>query len=515
MRFLGEPKWKKVAPLSWVPCRDSGFSLGSLPALSVLIENVIFACCRIARSRHIILFAVCKKKKLPRVVGGQRPMSEHSREAGRQLGRIKRSVPLVSLFASINGVNDKLRGVLLSYSCQCPTDQPHKPAEHVELQVLRHGWRSALLVLFTIAVCQRFWQHVMQWFFWETEMRNVSKGHVMPVSICPYLCQNVWCRRYEPLPHLLFLHTAPSYLSTFNDSNASSSFLSTFSNPNFTHCSKSSTSRLVFLTFTCTNFLFLVPLSCLVLINGIRQRQRASAATTISNCDLLTNILALELIHLLACVMYCFGIYTSQYGLMKMGISVVYLVYHARLLFHCLTCVEQYVAVMHPLTYLNLKTERGVLARNTVIAFVWLVSLLNLCFSYLYSDNIPMLPYLLLCAAGLTVISYCSLSVLRALARPGLSEVSGNRRKVDKVKKRAYVTIAAIAGAMYVKYIGTVTCMAVHTSPVLGYTKECMVLMLLFWFCVPSSICTPLLFLYRQGKIPCLRAWGGGGRERG
>lgn len=73
------------------------------------------------------------------MVGGQQPMSEHSREAGRQLGRIKRSVPLVSLFASINGVNDKLRGVLLSYSCQCPTDQPHKPAEHVELQVLRHG----------------------------------------------------------------------------------------------------------------------------------------------------------------------------------------------------------------------------------------------------------------------------------------------------------------------------------------------------------------------------------------
>lgn len=191
---------------------------------------------------------------------------------------------------------------------------------------------------------------------------------------------------------------------------------------------------------------------------------------------------------------------------MKMGISAVCMVYHSRLLFHCLTCVEQYVAVMHPLIYLNLKTERGVLVRNSVIAFVWLVSMLNFVFSYLYSDNIPTIPYLLLCAAGLAVISYCSLSVLHALAHPGLREVSGNRRKVDKVKKRAYVTIAAIAGAMYVKYIGTVTCLALHTSPVLGYTKGCMVLMLTFWFCVPSSVCMPLLFLYRQGKIPCLRA---------
>lgn len=261
---------------------------------------------------------------------------------------------------------------------------------------------------------------------------------------------------------------------------------------------------LMFLTYTCTAFVFFVPLSCLVLVNGIR---RASAATTISNCDLLTyNILALEPIHLLACVTYCLGIYTSQYGLMKVGISVVYLGYHGRLMFHCLTCVEQYVAVMHPLTYLTLKTERGVLARNTTIAFVWLVSVLNFVFSYLYSENIPTVPFLLLFAAGLTVISYCSLSVLHALTRPGLSEVSGNRRKVDKVKKRAYVTIAAIAGAMYVKYIGTVTCIALHTLPVLGYTKGCTVLMLTFWFCMPSSVCTPLLFLYRRGKIPCLRA---------
>lgn len=305
---------------------------------------------------------------------------------------------------------------------------------------------------------------------------------------------------------LLFLRTARSYLSTFNDSNASSSFHSTFSNPNFTHCSKSSAGMLVFLTFTCTSFLFVVPLSCLVLVYGI-QRQRASAAATISNCHLLIyNILALEPIHLLASVIYCLGFYTSQYELMKMGISAIYLVYHGRLLFHCLTCVEQYVAVMHPLAYLNLKTERGVLARNTLIGFVWLLSVLNFLFSYLYSDSIPTVPFLLLFAAGLTVISYCSLSVLHALARPGLSEVSGNRRKVDNVKKKAYITISAITGAMYVKYIGTLTCMALHTSPALGYTKGCIVMMLAFWFCVPSSVCTPLLFLYRQGKIPCLRA---------
>lgn len=37
-------------------------------------------------------------------------MSEHSREAGQQLGRSKRSVPFMTLFASTNSANDKLRG---------------------------------------------------------------------------------------------------------------------------------------------------------------------------------------------------------------------------------------------------------------------------------------------------------------------------------------------------------------------------------------------------------------------
>lgn len=235
-----------------------------------------------------------------------------------------------------------------------------------------------------------------------------------------------------------------------------------------------------------------------------RQRQRPLATATISNCDLVTyNLLVLELMNLLACGTYLGGLYTSQHELVKTGISAIYLVFHGRLLFHCLTCVEQYVAVMHPIIYLTLKTERGVWARNAIIAFVWLVSWLTFVFSYLYSDNLPSIPYLLLFAIGLSIISYCTLSVLHALVRPGPGEASGNKRKVDQMKKRAHVTIAAIAGAMYVTYIGMVTCIALHASSVLGYNEGCTVLMLSFWASMPSSLSMPLLFLYRAGKLAC------------
>lgn len=199
-------------------------------------------------------------------------------------------------------------------------------------------------------------------------------------------------------PHLSFLYTDSSSLQSFNDHDTPHSFLSSFSDPNFTHCSKSTASSLVFPSFSCTSFFSLIPLYSLVLFNGIQQQcQRPLAMTTISNCDLVTyNVLTLEPINLLTCGIFLVGMYTFQHELMKMGISAVYLVFHGMLFFHCLTCVEQYVAVMHPIIYLNLKTERGVLARNAIIAFIWLMSLLTFVFSYLHSDNLPCIPYLLL-----------------------------------------------------------------------------------------------------------------------
>lgn len=158
------------------------------------------------------------------------------------------------------------------------------------------------------------------------------------------------------------------------------------------------------------------------------------------------------------------------------------------------------MAVTHPIIYRNLQTKRGVWARNAAVTFVWLVSLLAFVFSYLYNRDLPHIPYLVLFALGLVTISYCTLSVLQALIRPGPGEVSGNKRKVAPTKKKAYVTIAVIAGAMYVAYITTVTCIALHASSVLEHNEGCVVLTLSFWSCLPCSVSTPLLFLYRARK---------------
>lgn len=290
--------------------------------------------------------------------------------------------------------------------------------------------------------------------------------------------------------------------------NSSSSPLSnSFLYPHFYKCSESAIGSTAFTTFTCTSFLLLPPLCLLVLRVGIERwwkQRRVSTARTVSHSDFLTyNIVAMEPIGLFASGIYCVGIYMENQRMMKAGVYTVFIVYLGRLLFQCLTCVEHYLAVIHPITYLSLKTERGIKIRNTSIGCVWLLCLGMLSLVASYSPVLPTVPFFAFFAFGLIVITFCSLSVLFALIRPGPGEVGGQRKRVDQTKRRALMTILAITGVIFLKYVGLLVCTAVHASSLLDYYDGCVVLMSAFWFCLPSSLSLPLLFLYRAGKLPC------------
>lgn len=85
------------------------------------------------------------------------------------------------------------------------------------------------------------------------------------------------------------------------------------------------------------------------------------------------------------------------------------------------------MAVIHPVTYLRLKTETGVRVRNISIGCVWLLCSFTLGLLISYSQDLPSMPFFLFFAFGMFVTSFCTLSVLRALIRPGPGEVGGDR----------------------------------------------------------------------------------------
>ncbi|KAI3376422.1 hypothetical protein L3Q82_016443 [Scortum barcoo] len=116
--------------------------------------------------------------------------------------------------------------------------------------------------------------------------------------------------------------------------------------------------------FAITKFFLQLPLSIFILHLGHqRWRQQRSFKTT-SHSDFFTlHMAALELIS-------------------ELGSA-----------FHILTCVERYLAVVHPVTYLGLKQSGGIRIRNISTGCVWL-----LCFGWmgvttLYKPALPIIPF--------------------------------------------------------------------------------------------------------------------------
>ncbi len=286
-----------------------------------------------------------------------------------------------------------------------------------------------------------------------------------------------------------------SVSSTFNSSESSLHLLHEY-------CFESRLGNFIFTAFFVAK-IFLLPLFILVLYVGHqrwRQQRSVSAAATMSHTDIFTyNMVALELISVLGCCFYCCGALTDIQSIIRVGTDMFSVTSPGQTLFHLLTCVERYLAVVHPITYLGLRQSGGVRIRNISIGCVWL-----LCFGLLGLNNV--LTKDLTSIAGscllvfcLVVFSFCSLAVLWVLIHPGPGEVGGDREHVDQTKQRAFHTITAIMGALFLRFVAILVASVMYASVL---THRCVVGSSSVWLTLPGSLVLPLLFLHRAGKLP-------------
>ncbi|CAL9694788.1 unnamed protein product [Knipowitschia caucasica] len=170
------------------------------------------------------------------------------------------------------------------------------------------------------------------------------------------------------------------------------------------------------------------------------------------------------------------------------------------MLIHCFSCVERYLAVIHPVSYLKLKHSNGIVLRNAAVAGGWL---LGFCHGAIVHVLYPIFPVILFsCLLGviLGIISFCSVSVLRVLNRPGPSD----KEKVDKTKRRAFKTIVAIMGVLVFWLTGMLICNVLQQST-LAEEMKCLVYVSILTFNIPSHLVLPLLYLKRNAKLPCYK----------
>lgn len=190
---------------------------------------------------------------------------------------------------------------------------------------------------------------------------------------------------------------------------------------------------------------------------------------------------------------------------MMVGLCGVSMFFYAEILFHLMTCVERYLAVIHPVIYLGLRKERGVRIRNASIGCVWLLCFGSTGVTILYLPNYPSILLYCLLVVSVAVVSFCSFSVLCVLIGPGPGEGGRGKEQVDQAKDRAFHIITAITVVLWLWFVGLLVCIALISSPQLGPSSTCLVLACTGCLQLPGTLVLPLLYLHRAGKLPCCR----------
>lgn len=149
------------------------------------------------------------------------------------------------------------------------------------------------------------------------------------------------------------------------------------------------------------------------------------------------------------------------------------------------------MAIIHPITYLRLRNEKGDTVGSISIGCVWL-----LCGGKLIFLALPykvIIVDLLLVIMSFTIIFFCGFSISCALIRPRPRE--GRRPCIDKSKLRAFFTITTILATLILRLLWNT--FAAYTRAVQREKTDCALILSGCGFNLSSSFVLSLLFLHR------------------
>ncbi|XP_014891984.1 uncharacterized protein LOC106949940 [Poecilia latipinna] len=275
-------------------------------------------------------------------------------------------------------------------------------------------------------------------------------------------------------------------------------------------CNNTDGSR-IGLALISTRVFLLFPVSLLILCHGAQRRRRRSF-TAMSHFDVFTfHHCVLELVWILGTVLQFLG---SSMDLEVMSMAGTYLstcIFPGEPLFHVLTCLDRYLAVVHPVLYVSLRSSRGVSVRNVAVFGVWLLCFLFSC----AANNLRSVIYIRLFSGFLTcsvlIMLFCGVSVLCALIGPGPGKKAGNKKLVDQSILRAFVTVAAITGVLCLWFFAFLVSSSLTSSALVAQSVSCVLEVSVLWFSLPCSLILPLLYLLKTGTLQC--GHGGEGQE--
>lgn len=252
---------------------------------------------------------------------------------------------------------------------------------------------------------------------------------------------------------------------------------------------------IIYTTSLIRTFLIVLPLCIFILYVDLQRRRKQRSTPSIRNHSdsLVYHLVVFELFGVVGDMMFLSGVCQGHMMIIQVGYSIWALPWYGELFLNVLTSVEHYLAVVHPVTYLSLRSETGVRMRNMSVGCAWLLSCAAACLLTLKTPSLVLdFSYLVF---SLTVCFFCSISVLCALIRTRPGKQGGDRERVDQSKQRAFFTITAIVGALMIRFLFNL----LWSVLALTGRVDCILSVLGVWFNLPSVLLLQLLYLQRAG----------------
>lgn len=262
-------------------------------------------------------------------------------------------------------------------------------------------------------------------------------------------------------------------------------------------CFISEPSSFMVTAYFISSILLALPLSIAILHHFLQQwRLKSFTSSTTNHSDYFTCHLAVvELIGVLGHFIGILGIFCHHYQTFLAAFYMFSFALLGELYFHVLTCVERYLAVVHPVTYLRLRSDRAI--RTLTVCCIWVI-----CFVELGLLMQEFFNFLNLCVLTLELVCvfFCSISVLRVLTQPGPGEHRKTMKRISRSKLRAFYTILSILGVLVVRCGWCLSWAVLYLS---HRRSNCFLMTYDLWFNLPCILVLPLLFLHRTGKLKC------------
>ncbi len=189
------------------------------------------------------------------------------------------------------------------------------------------------------------------------------------------------------------------------------------------------------------------------------------------------------------------------HGLKVLQVFLIGITITGRPLFQCLICVERYLAVVHPVTFLKYKPLRYRVICCTVVWILSCGSCLCCMFTTTYNLHAFIWFFSLQFLLFLFIQLFCLVAVLRALKQSGPGERGRERKEENHMKRRAFYIILIITVSMVIIFVpltfaGFFTIfIQLNTARYRSFGFACFIL---------GGFVHPVLFLQRTRKLSCV-----------